>query len=192
MPIPSINMNKSLFSFVAISISLIPLTICVINFDLNAQEQRPAHASVINIWPGTPPLHKSLKESESWNRWGLINVTVPTLTVYPANENKADGTAVLIMPGGGYNMVCINHEGHEAAQWFSERGVAAFVLKYRCKPFKHPVPLLDAQRAMRLIRHDAAKYNINPHRIGRDGILGRWPSGCHIEHHWADDFQPTH
>ena len=56
------------------------------------------------------------------------------------------------------------------------RSATAFVLKYRCKPFKHPVPLLDAQRAMRLIRHDAAKYNIAPNRIG---VMG-FSAGGHL------------
>lgn len=143
---------------------------------LHAQEQRPADAQVMDIWPGTPPLHKALEQPETWKQWGLINVNTPTLTIYPAAPDKADGTAILILPGGGYNMVCMNHEGHKVAQWLSERGIAAFVLKYRCKPYKHPVPLLDAQRAMRVIRHDAAKYKIDPQRVG---VMG-FSAGGHL------------
>lgn len=142
-----------------------------------AQEQRPADAPVITIWPeGKIPLQQELDKPEYWERWGMFNVTKPTLTIYPASPDKADGTAMLILPGGGYSCVCMNHEGHKVGQWLSQHGISAFVLKYRCKPFKHPVPLLDAQRALRLIRHDAAKYHINPNRIG---VMG-FSAGGHL------------
>jgi acetyl esterase/lipase len=70
----------------------------------------------------------------------------------------------------------MNHEGHKVAQWFSEHGIAAFVLKYRCKPYKHPVPLIDAQRGMRQIRHMAKQYNIDPKHVG---VMG-FSAGGHL------------
>jgi acetyl esterase/lipase len=162
--------------FFALFIPLMVVALFMTTTDLHAQEKRPVDAQVIDIWPGMPPLHQELAEPESWGRWGLININTPTLTIYPATPDKADGTAVLILPGGGYNTVCINHEGHQAALWFAERGIAAFVLKYRCKPYKHPVELLDAQRAIRLIRKNAAQYKIDPQRVG---VMG-FSAGGHL------------
>jgi acetyl esterase/lipase len=132
---------------------------------------------VINLWPDKVPLQKTGKqEPEFWNRSGWSNVHTPTLTLYPAAKEKANGIAVLIIPGGSYSKVCINHEGHRGADWLNKQGISAFVLKYRMKPYNHPVPLMDAQRAMRWIRSHAAQYGIDPEKIG---VMG-FSAGGHL------------
>ena len=94
----------------------------------------------------------------------------PTITAYIPASNPTK-TAVLIAPGGGYQHLSMVKEGSDVAAWLNAHGVAAFVLKYRLGPKYHnPVELGDAQRAMRTVRSDAAKYGITPDRIGMWGF----------------------
>jgi acetyl esterase/lipase len=108
------------------------------------------------------------------------DVTQPALFVYPAKKKTSDAT-VIICPGGGYGILAIDHEGHEIAKWFNERGVTAFVLKYRLPQdnlFDNDEirPLQDAQQAIRIIRKNAAKYGISPEKVG---IMG-FSAGGHL------------
>jgi len=79
---------------------------------------------------------------------------------------RSTSTAVLVIPGGGYQHVAIGHEGVQIAQWLNAQGIPAFVVDYRVAPYHYPVPIEDGQRAMRLIRAHAAEYGIDPHRLG--------------------------
>jgi len=99
----------------------------------------------------------------------------PTLTVF--RPFAVNGTAVIVAPGGGYQFLMSNQEGRQIADWFAARGVIAFVLGYRLGPNNlFPIPLEDAQRAIRLVRSDAARYHIDPNRIG---IIG-FSAGGHL------------
>lgn len=90
----------------------------------------------------------------------------PILTPYLPTKNPTQ-TAIVICPGGGYAMLAIDKEGTQVAQWLNARGVAAFVLTYRYGPrYHHPIPLLDAQRAIRYVRSHAAEDGIDPDHIG--------------------------
>lgn len=101
----------------------------------------------------------------------------PKLTVYRAPAGKANGAAVVICPGGGYRSLASDHEGKQVAEWLNSLGVSAFVMQYRLGPrYHHPVPLQDAQRALRLVRSRAAELGIDPHRLG---ILG-FSAGGHL------------
>lgn len=105
----------------------------------------------------------------------ISNVVQPTLTVFMPARDKANGTSVIICPGGGYARLSIDSEGYDVAKRLNEMGVAAFVLKYRLpngqsQPDKSIAPLLDAQQALRLVREQAPKYNLNPERIGLMGF----------------------
>jgi acetyl esterase/lipase len=90
----------------------------------------------------------------------------PTLTVYLPPTDGATGTGVVVCPGGGYGTVVTSYEGHDPAEWLNKLGVAAFVLRYRVTPYRHPAPLQDAQRALRLVRSRAAEWHLRPDRIG--------------------------
>ncbi len=100
----------------------------------------------------------------------------PLLYVYLPPREKATGAGVVICPGGGYSGHAMDHEGVQVANFFNERGVAAFVLRYRLSPYRHPVPLLDAQRAIRLVRQRAQEYGIDKDRLG---IMG-FSAGGHL------------
>ena len=101
----------------------------------------------------------------------------PKLTIYRAPAATANGTAVLVCPGGGYRTLASAHEGKDVAEWLNTLGVSAFVLQYRVGPrYHHPVPLQDAQRAIRLLRARAKDFAIDP---GRLGILG-FSAGGHL------------
>jgi acetyl esterase/lipase len=101
---------------------------------------------------------------------GTADDDTPTITAYlpAANPTK---TAVVIAPGGGYQHLAMGYEGADIAAWLNARGVAAFVLKYRLGMKYHsPIELEDAQRAIRTVRADAAKYGIVPDHIGMWGF----------------------
>jgi acetyl esterase/lipase len=98
----------------------------------------------------------------------------PKLIAYLPEKDKANGAAIVICPGGGYNILALDLEGTEVAEWFNERGVTCFVLKYRVpkRPGQEPkqlAALQDGQRAVGLVRSRASEWNVDPARIG---ILG--------------------
>ncbi len=88
--------------------------------------------------------------------------------------DKATGRAVLILPGGGYSGLAVGHEGTEWASFFNERGIAAFVLKYRMPRGQHEIPLQDVRQALALIRSKAQAWHINPNGVG---IMGSSAGG---------------
>lgn len=102
---------------------------------------------------------------------------VPTLIPFLPAADKANGTAVIVCPGGCYVGLALEHEGVAAAQWLQSEGFAAFVLRYRHGPeYPHPVPLEDAQRAVRMVRHYAEEWGVDPFRVG---FLG-FSAGGHL------------
>lgn len=100
----------------------------------------------------------------------------PAMIPYWPAAEKANGTAVVIFPGGGYVRLAINHEGHDIAKWFAQRGVAAFVVKYRMQEHGFPAPLLDGLRAVRLVRKHATEWQIDPAKVG---VIG-FSAGGHV------------
>lgn len=102
---------------------------------------------------------------------------IPTITVYRADPATASGSAIVICPGGGYGALAIDHEGHEVAEWLNSIGITGVILKYRLGPkYSHPIPLLDAQRAIRTVRARAEDWGVD---TGRVGILG-FSAGGHL------------
>jgi len=129
---------------------------------------------VYNLWEGQEkPYYKenNLKEYEK-ESWGVIcayNITESTLTVYRAEDNNT-GKSVVIIPGGGYAVVAIYHEGHDIARVLAKQGITAAVLKYRLpnpesSDQPHLVPLSDARRALKLLRSKSEMYGINKERV---------------------------
>lgn len=136
-------------------------------------------APVLPLYTGAIPDSKPSQMKEvtvnQSNNVSISDVVQPTLTVFMPPRDKANGTSVIICPGGGYARLAIGKEGYDVAKRLNELGVAAFVLKYRLpngqsQPDKTIAPLLDAQQALRLVRQLAPKYNLNPERIGMMGF----------------------
>jgi acetyl esterase/lipase len=125
-----------------------------------------AQTDVIKLWPEGVPNARANPGPEHVDGERISNVSEPTLTVYPASMDRAARTAVIICPGGGYWFLSATREGHQYAQWLSNLGVTAFVLKYRLSDYGHPAPLQDVLRAIRTVRSQAAKYGVDPNRIG--------------------------
>ncbi|MCL1921973.1 MAG: alpha/beta hydrolase [Kiritimatiellaeota bacterium] len=102
----------------------------------------------------------------------------PALTWYPAPAEGNTGIAVVICPGGGYGALAMGHEGHDIAKWLNGFGVTGVILEYRMSRggYRHPVPLQDAQRAIRTVRASAAARGVNPSKIG---IMG-FSAGGHL------------
>jgi acetyl esterase/lipase len=108
------------------------------------------------------------------------NVSVPTITVYAAPADKRTGAAVLVFPGGGYNILALDLEGTEVCHWLNSIGVTAGLVKYRVPKREgqpaYAAPLQDAQRAMSLFRLHASDWGVDPMRVG---VLG-FSAGGHL------------
>jgi acetyl esterase/lipase len=138
-------------------------------------------AQTMKVWPGVPPGDQSFRTPATpkarpggrANVERIALVTEPTLTIFRAPASRANGAAVVVCPGGGYNILAWDLEGTEIAEWLNSIGVTAAVLKYRVPrrdgTLPHAAPLQDAQRALRHVRHQANTWGIDPSRIG---ILG--------------------
>ena len=141
----------------------------------------------LKVWEGKipgaidNPSYKTRTIYIEGNKPRLMRVTDPTLDFYPAPPEKSNASAIIICPGGGYGRLAIDHEGSQAAAWFHELGIAAFVLKYRLPNDSIMVkksvgPLQDAQEAVRIVRRHSGEWNIDPQKIG---IMG-FSAGGHL------------
>ena len=110
----------------------------------------------VRLWPGNAPQAK-----------GTACEDTPTLTIFEPQRGHANGSAVVIFPGGAYLGLAANLEGRQVADWFTARGFRAFILSYRLSSHGYllPVPLIDARRAIQTVRARALDYQIDPKRI---------------------------
>jgi acetyl esterase/lipase len=140
------------------------MTILLIPVLISATAETSQPDGSIVLWPGGAP-----------GAVGTEPEDIPTLTPFVPKGN-ANGSAVIVCPGGGYQHLA-DHEGRPVAEWLNSIGITAFVLKYRIGPkYHHPTPLLDVARAVRLVRSRAAEWKIDPQRIG---VLG-FSAGGHL------------
>jgi acetyl esterase/lipase len=161
------------------------ISFCVMSlfFSSAAQEK------TIRLFPkGAPGQTAALEEEadESGNRVAgetvlrITNVSVPTVTIYNPSEEVANGSALVVCPGGGYNLLAYDLEGDEVCLWLNELGITAILLKYRVPQppgsGKHEAPLQDLQRAVSYVRANAKALNIDPDRIG---VMG-FSAGAHL------------
>ena len=136
--------------------NLIPLTLLLKPYSLNLMSSYP-------IWSAPPPGFEP-----------ALGQPVPTLTPYLVHSKTPTGL-VIVLPGGGY-LGKADYEGGPIAEWLNREGISAAVLDYRVAPYRHPVPLLDAKRAIQFVRSQATAWNIDPQHIG---ILG-FSAGGHL------------
>src|SRR5881398_2018318 len=158
----------------------------------------PGHTQV-PIWPGTPPDAQPVAGPEESHWWPtgpggpggftVYHVSRPTMTVY-SPEGKNTGAAVVVFPGGGYQILAIDLEGTEVCDWLTSKGIMCVLLKYRvprsgpswdpdCRCMIDPKPqtaLEDAQRTLGLVRFHAAEWHVDPHKVG---VLG-FSAGGHL------------
>ncbi len=130
----------------------------------------------IPLWSqGAPGSESRASEPEQFVGDNCGNVHNPTLTPYVPERSQATGTAIVLCPGGGHSKLCLGHEGYALAEWFRDRGIAAFVLKYRLAREQGSTytiqehAMADTRRALRLVRSRAAEWHIQSDRVG---ILG--------------------
>jgi acetyl esterase/lipase len=152
----------------------IALTVVGVATTVHAQTPDPTYdptaaTEVVPLWPGRAP-----------NAVGDEARDQPSITVFrPWGRRPTDPptAAVIVVPGGGYGFLAANHEGRQVANYLNSLGLTAFVLRYRVAPrYRNPVPLLDAQRAIRFVRARAASYGVRPDQIG---IMG-FSAGGHL------------
>lgn len=162
-----------------------------------ADAAAPGTAEVVRLWPGQAPGSESWSGSEQeadaqlpnvGNVHVVTNVTVPTLTVFRPRAKRANGAAMIVVPGGAFRALPWDLDGLETARWLTARGITAFVLKYRVRPPEHApadrtfadferrtqparaLAVADAEQAVRLVRSHARQYGIAPHRVGMVGF----------------------
>lgn len=146
--------------------------------------QFPARAQTVPAGspPDRPPTARALAPILLWpsgapGALGSAPTDQPIITPYLPPEGRANGTAVVIFPGGGYQNLSMVREGSDIANWLAGTGVTAFVVRYRLGPaYHHPAMLHDAQRAIRIVRARAAEWQLDPHRVG---IIG-FSAGGHL------------
>ncbi|GGA58509.1 xylanase [Edaphobacter acidisoli] len=196
---------KSLILVLSVFASAFPLAV-------QAQVWQPsAGHTQIPIWPGTPPDARpavkpesamlDTKELVAGKPWTYIsNVSVPTMTVYPA-QGKNTGAAVIVFPGGGYEILAIDLEGSEVCDWLAAKGITCVLLKYRVPaprsdPYwgaypQSPIALEDAQRTMGLVRLHAAEWHIDPHKVGVLGFSAGGSLAAEISTHFNKRLYPA-
>lgn len=149
---------------------------------------------VYPLWKNGAPGFESRKDLPEHARdWWIRDINNPSLNVYVPPQRKANGTAMLVCPGGGFSSLVYNAEGRDAARFLNSLGITAFVLKYRLfrepgSPYTEENARQDVFRAMRLMRHLAPRYQLDPHRMGilgfsAGGELAAWVSYRYWESH---------
>lgn len=176
------------------------LTALCASFGATSAAAREVAPQVVPLWSGPAPGTVMTSGPETLTQVDLpgigkvgviVNVSTPTMTVVRPAAGKGNGSAMLVLPGGGFAALAWEHEGLEVARWLADRGFTAFVVKYRVGKMELPpgpapktaaeflrlvlepgrqVALSDVSQAMRLVRHDAARYGVAPDRIGMIGF----------------------
>jgi len=141
--------------------------VSLISAEQHVLANEPANAAhEILLWPEGAP-----------GAIGTEAADVPLIVRHSPKKGKRNGCAVIVCPGGGYGGLADTYEGHDVAEWFNTFGVTGFVLRYRHAPrYKHPAPLSDIQRAMRIVRARAAEWGVDPQRTG---VMG-FSAGGHL------------
>jgi acetyl esterase/lipase len=170
---------------------LVPFVLALVGVALPTAA-RHSPPQIVELWPGKVPGDVGIPGEEKFldltvkgkpyqvagkpTQW-KTNVSRPSITLYPAPKEKDSGVSMLICPGGGYHNLGWDIEGEEVAAWLNSIGITGIVLKYRCprrpgdeKGVPPLGPLIDAQRAVRMVRSRAKEWGLDPQRIGMVGF----------------------
>lgn len=154
---------------------------------MTAQHRSCATPGMDNVFLGIHTIR--LWDSPAPEAKGTGCYDIPTLTIFDPQPGTANGSAVIILPGGGYRRLAANLEGRQVADWFTSKGFRAFILSYRLPAHGYllPVPLLDARRAIQTVRANAQEYGVAPDRI----VLVGFSAGGHLAALAATQFTPA-
>src|SRR6478609_444789 len=149
------------------------------------------------LWQKNVPNFQKTDEKEIRTVTDIISfasVQDPNIAVYLPSKRNSIGKAVVIFPGGGYSRLAYDWEGSDVAKWLNSKGIAAIVVKYRLPNSKSAVvgyksPLLDAKRALRTVRFNAKKWNINENQIGIMGFSAGGHLASTLGTHFNDDIE---
>lgn len=141
--------------------------------------ERMSYGKRINLWEKRPPHKSDNPKDTAW-----VKVFLP-------EKSKATGRAIVICPGGGYQHLAMEHEGTDWAPVFNNMGIAAIVLHYRMPHGDHRIPIEDAEQAMRLVRHNAKAWGINPNDVGIMGSSAGGHLASTIATHAESDAKPN-
>jgi acetyl esterase/lipase len=172
---------------------ILPLSLGLcLAFTLSTMADEPPGPKMLDLWPGVAPGETGkIGDEKAETKDGITrvsNVSKPTLAIYKPSAEKDTGASVVICPGGGYSILATSHEGDDVARWLNTIGVTGIVLKYRvprrsgtANEIPPPQALMDAQRAVSLVRSKAGELGIDPKRIGllgfsAGGHLAAWAS----------------
>jgi acetyl esterase/lipase len=177
-----------------------------------------AQEKVVRLYDGPAPGSEDSKQTEQENRTNLwqtrvvFNVANPTLTIFKPEEGKANGTAVVICPGGAFFALSIDSEGFDVARWLKTKGVTCFVLKYRLVECKTDDPtrevmsrgpldevvapivklaLADGQAAIGYVRKHAGEFGVNPERIGIIGFSAGGTVAVSVAMNYTTETRPN-
>jgi acetyl esterase/lipase len=193
---------------------LLTVSVALISMQLSAQQ------NVIHLYDGPAPGSEQWKQKEQennhngWNTRVVFNVTDPTLTVFYPDPAHANGTALVICPGGGFFALSMDSEGFDVARWMAAKGVTCFVLKYRLVETKgndpvkendaksqkesdkahepiRPLAMADGLEAIRYVRTHAAEYGVNPARIGIIGFSAGGSVTASVAYNYTPGTRPN-
>lgn len=163
----------------------IAITILCFSALISAVSAQPL---TLDLWNDKPTTPTTLEVEEATDKNGFVsNVTHGQLIVYRATDKNNSGKAVIICPGGAYHGVSMNSEGSDVAQWLSENGVTAAILKYRMPNGSHRVTISDAERAMEIMRDNAKIWGYSTEKIG---VMG-FSAGGHLASTMAVRMKPA-
>ena len=140
----------------------------------------------VPVWPNGMPDSNGITEPEVNDRCAA-NISTPTLSVYRAEPSNATRAGVLVIPGGGYGRVCLDHEGDAIARRLNQGGVTGFVLKYRLPNGHSTIPLRDAQQALKMIRAKAGEWGVDSNRVGVMGFSAGGHLASTVGTHFKED-----
>lgn len=156
--------------------------IIIVLFSIGVQSQ-PIE---LPVWPNGAPISNEIPNIPKVVNGKSVPLDLDAKIFVYLPQGTTATAAVIICPGGGYSGLAMSYEGHEVAQWLNTQGVAAIVLKYRMPNGHHQVPLSDAQQALRIVRENASKWNINKNKVGISGFSAGGHLASTVATHFTD------